>query len=197
VNIAICTPVHGEPRGRFASSINRLIAHTLHERRDVRLDPLMQESSSLPDLRQSLAELALSRGNEAILWADADHIVPEDALLRLLAHDVPVAGCNYLKRDGSGPTAATIDAGGRAEFVGLGQGLERIGSLGLGFCLTRASVYSRIPKPWFEFARNREGRRITEDAFFFIRLREAGVPAYVDNDLSREIGHLAERVLRF
>lgn len=157
----------------------------------------MMENSSLPDLRQMLAETALSRGNDAILWADADHTTPEDALLRLIAHDVPVVGCNYLRRDGARPTAARLDENRYATDVEPGNGLEPIGLLGLGFCLTRAEVYSKLRKPWFEFARNRDGERVTEDAYFFFGLREAGVPVYVDHDLSREVGHITETVLHF
>jgi hypothetical protein len=37
-------------------------------------------------------------GADFILWADADHVFPDHALIRLFSLNLPVVGCNYPTR---------------------------------------------------------------------------------------------------
>ena len=79
-----------------------------------------------------------------MFWADADHVFPADALLRLVAHEKPVVGANYPRR--AHPTFPTAESGDQhvwttADKARAGD-LERVSRLGLGLCLMHLSARS-------------------------------------------------------
>jgi hypothetical protein len=55
-------------------------------------------------------------------------------------------------------------------------------------------VLKGIAGPLFDFGRREDGAIVGEDQFFFGKLREAGVPVYLDHGLSWQIGHIGERI---
>jgi hypothetical protein len=145
-------------------------------------------SADLAGNRNKLAERALEWGADFILWADADHVFPDHALIRLFSLNLPVVGCNYPTRvPPLLPTALGLD--GRpvvtTEALARQGKVERVASLGLGFLLMRADLLARLERPWFAFA---DG--LSEDRRFCRMLTEAGVPIHVDHSLSWEIGHV-------
>ena len=47
------------------------------------------------DLKRTRLALAAQRERlDYILWLDADHSFPPDTLFALMAHDLPIVGCN-------------------------------------------------------------------------------------------------------
>lgn len=108
--------------------------------------------ADLASNRNRLAERALEWGAHFILWADADHVFPDHALIRLFSLNLPVVGCSYPTR--VPPLLPT--------------------ALGLGLCLMRCDLLHKLSRPWFAFA---DG--LSEDRRFFSLLREAGVPVHV------------------
>ena len=151
-----------------------------------------------------------------MLCLDADHVFPADALLRLLAHNLPAVGCNYARR--FTPTAPTAAVG---EWAGndvpslvyttkekAEQGLvEPVAHLGFGLLLLDMRIFDALQAqaetqsdgnflPLFKFepTANKIGM-IGEDVFFFRKLAEAGIHPFVDHGLSWEIGHLSEIIL--
>ena len=108
MNIRICSPVHGDPRARFAHSLVALVIRSMKEGLAVTWG--LQSSSSIINSRRALAEEALERGDDYLLWADADHSFPEDALLRLLSHRLDIVGINQPRRMlPTGPTTLGLD----------------------------------------------------------------------------------------
>jgi hypothetical protein len=77
-------------------------------------------------------------------------------------------------------------------------GLEEALHLSLGACLIHSAVFRALKQPYF-----REGvgedkvSIIGDDVLFFHEARKAGFVAMVDHALSRDVGHIAETVLRF
>jgi hypothetical protein len=140
--------------------------------------------------RTNLALEAVKRGSDYLLWIDSDQTFPNDALGQLLVRDRPIVGTSYPSRHTGNPTV--FDLNGNP--LPRRSGLEEVGALGLGFCLMKAPIFERVPKPWFATEIGDDGELICgEDVHFCNQARIAGVPVFVDHDLT--IGHIAERIL--
>src|SRR5206468_1555458 len=101
MKIAICVPHYGDVKARFALSLANMIATT----KDHEIRVFMRGGTRLIENRRLLVADAKSAGADAILWADADHVFPPDALQRLIATGKKVVGCNYAQR--ANPTCPT------------------------------------------------------------------------------------------
>ncbi|HEX8526387.1 hypothetical protein [Allosphingosinicella sp.] len=204
MQIAICSPAYGDTKAQFTYCLAELLIHAGREgiraeggdKAQPQLRMLMASSSNVALNRQTLAEIAVGSRADYVLWLDTDQTFPPDTLQMLFRHTgrAKVVGCNYARRtDPTGPTALRIE-NGRPEFIWTDEAKARAGpldpvdSMGLGVCLTSTEVFKAIPKPWF--APDING----EDGYFFLKLRAAGVPAFVDHQLSLRIGHIGERV---
>ncbi|HTU10232.1 MAG TPA: hypothetical protein VMG08_04970 [Allosphingosinicella sp.] len=200
MKIAICTPVHGDPKLVYTRSLVHMCVAT---ERAGKAWPLMFEylTASGPNLaaaRTDLVKAARQIGAEWILWIDADQMFPQDTMLRLIARKERVVGANYIARDGSRlptardlasrPLATTPDKAGT-------HLVEPCGALGLGLVLMDIKVFDEIEAPWFDTGWDAAGAPVSESAFFFARLRAANIPVHVDHGLSAKTGHVAEQVL--
>ena len=205
MKIAICVPVHGDTKARFTVCLARLMMATATATinwagRIVRptVEIFSYSSSRLAESRQWLADEAIDWGADFVLWADADHDFPRDALLRLLSASKDAAGVNYVTRDGERPAAITPE--GEAVFTTEAKAkarlIEEVGSIGLGLCLVRAPAIKKLPRPWFAYEIRDDGSVVSEDHYFFSKLRASGSPVYVDHALSWEVGHIGERTFR-
>jgi hypothetical protein len=57
------------------------------------------------------------------------------------------------------------------------------------------SVFDRLAKPWF--TTRVEGEKLLgEDYYFCEQVRAAGFEIWCDGDLSRDIGHIGQKVFR-
>jgi glycosyltransferase involved in cell wall biosynthesis len=202
MKIAVCVAHYGDVRAKFAYSLRRLVIHSLTApalgptgKLRPEIEVFFRSSSTLPQARNDVVEAALKWDAEWLLLLDADHEFPPDALFRLLARGKPVIGCNYEARSGEGPV------------IPYGAGVQEVGYLGLGVFLVHRDAFKAIAAkalsegqssafPLFMLALN-ESRSgyIGEDIYFCHKLRGAGFPVFCDHDLSREIGHVAERTL--
>lgn len=221
MKVAICTPYHGDVTAEFAFSLAEMAMRSVRSavRRgertgtpEIRIFALT--ASRLARGRNQIMTEAVAWGAEFQLWLDADQSFPDDTLLRLLSLDVLVVGANYPRRAlPTGPTASRHKGGRSKELVfstaeALQQGpLERVDTMGLGCCLLDLTIMPLLEQ------RAREAGEpsvyplfadvsapdplddIGEDAFFFRRLKRAGVPVYVDHWLSRRVGHVTRRIL--
>jgi hypothetical protein len=184
VKIALCIPVHGDPKAHFAKCYGRLIAHSSRQGREI--ESFVVSSAVLSSLRALLVRRALEWKADWLLWMDADHTFPPDALERLLAHDLPIVGCNYIRRLAPHGQTASVETTREKAEAGM---VEPANHMGLGLCLMRADVFDGIDEPLFDGA--------TEDIYLFNKLRAARHQPHVDHALSMEVGHIAETVLRF
>jgi hypothetical protein len=221
MKIAVCIPRHGDTKGDFTVSLARMLVHTMAAgipgpsgRRQPEIETFSTSSSDLPENRSILLKRAMAWQARFLLWLDCDHVFPRDALLRLLAHRLPVVGCNQPRRsDPTGPVAVRINAGGGKEHVWTTAALaeagtvEEVSHVGLAFCLMDMLILHQVKEHvdkgvgwdhWQPFDRRRvpgTNARMGEDASFFAELGEAGVKVYVDHGLSWQVGHIDERVL--
>jgi hypothetical protein len=129
-----------------------------------------------------------------LMWVDSDMAFPVDALVRLLAHDKPIAGCFYPQK---APPFHTVGCPEDSNDVS-GDGLIRAKMLGGGFVLVKREVYETIKYPWYEERFTAEPRGfISEDAMFCYKCRVADVDMWIDLDLSRSIGHSGNNLVSF
>jgi hypothetical protein len=153
----------------------------------------------LPELRQGIAEQALEKGCNYLLFIDSDQTFPPFTLRRLLSHRKPVVACNVpIKRFPSNPTARAYEEGnlkGKVVFsTKKSPMLERIWRIGTGIMLIETKVFTLIEKPWFPITwrGDWDGHFQGEDWGFCTKLQEAGIPIYLDHYLSLEIGHVGK-----
>jgi hypothetical protein len=198
MKIAICTPVHGDPKAGFTKSLADMLIHVggRHE-----MAFFTYSGSMLDTSRNALLDQATRWGADFILWMDADHVFPPDTLDRLLAAGKQVIGVNFRRRDAKARPTATVLRDGKEALVASTPELaatcpvEQVVHIGLGICLVDMAVIRGLgagAKRLFRFT-----EASSEDIHLFRTLAEAGVPAFVDHALSLECGHIHEQVLRF
>lgn len=221
MRIAVCIPRYGDTKGDFTICLARMLVHSMAALSAaapgtgrLAIEIFSAVSSDLPANRETLLKRAISWQANYLLWLDDDHVFPPEALLRLLAHRLPVVGCNYPRRgEPAGPVAVRLDDTGAWEHVWTTAELasrgavEEVAHTGMGLCLMDMSVLHAIKAHvergvgwdnWSPFDRRQlpgTTARMGEDASFFQTLREAGIKIYVDHLLSWQVGHIAERVV--
>lgn len=224
VKIAICIPVYGDTKAKFTQSLANMLVHSLGATIEdasgapvsLEIETFMVSCSMLTESRHRLVAEAIRWGADYMLCLDADHTFPADTLMRLLAHGLPVVGCNYARRfTPTAPTAAIDD--GRAD--GLSRILyttaekaeaglvEPCAHLGFGVLLIDMRVFDALQHhaeaegdgnflPLFKFEPTPDKiGMVGEDVFFFRKLAAAGIRPFVDHGLSWEVGHVFEMVL--
>jgi hypothetical protein len=127
-----------------------------------------------------------------LLWLDDDMRFPKNTLERLLMHEEPVVGANYVSRLPPYNTVAikSRDRGERLNTMPDSTGLEEVDALGFGVCLVARPVLEKIPYPWSDTVfREKEQDWIGDDVYFFDKVRAHGFTVYADHDLSKEVRH--------
>jgi len=154
----------------------------------------MQVDLYISTARNKLAMAALDawKAGEAThaFWVDDDMSVPPGALEQLLAHDKHVVSGLYYCRDLK-PCVFDLEPFGKWEEAPK-TGLQQVECTGFGCLLMRIKVLSDMMEmwgdtAWFQTPHNTKkdgGIAMTgEDVFFFERLKEMGIPAYLDCDV--------------
>ena len=221
MKIALCIPCHRQTEAKFTQCLVAMVTHTLAARVELDGEPvniefetLIVSSSLLPESRNRLVVEALHCEADFMLWMDADHVFPPDALLKLLSRSKLVVGCNYARRfTPTSPTASKYGSDDEAELVWTTKEkaeageVEEVAHLGLGFCLVDMRVYRLLDAkaqergkehfwPLFEIPAKPDGIGcIGEDVSYFKLLREAGVKVFLDHEVSWEVGHISDALL--
>lgn len=197
IRVAVSFPSGDSVAAGFAYDLARMMTATAHNRHDIELRLHAVRGSILPQSRHELVELALAADCTHILFLDADMRFPKDTLVRLLAHEEPVVGCNYARRRFP-ITPVCSDSRFQPVFVEEGvEGLIPVAHMGLGVCLIDLDVFRQIPAPWFQTGFDHtSGNYIGEDVYFSALVREHGLTPLVDNTLSRDVTHLGEMEYR-
>jgi hypothetical protein len=222
LKIAILTPVYSYPERRWVSSLCDMMNYFYASRivgpdgNDVEksLTNIIVTGSDLGENRhKALAEAVLEECTHA-LWLDADHVFKPDTLNRLLARNVAIVGANYGRRCfPTAPTAAVLGADGEADGLCYttkekadANLLEAVAHLGFGVCLMDLRILDALEcraeelgkdsmLPLFKFGENGDGKRISEDVYFFAKCRDAGISVYCDHGVSWDVGHCSEMLI--
>lgn len=147
--------------------------------------------------RNIIVEEALKHNCTHVLFVDDDQTPRAGALLQLLEHDVDIVSGLYLRReyphqplifdvaDDSGACLYTY-------LMGDEPRLKKIVAAGLGFCLIKTSVFSRLEKPWFRLGELGPDQWC-DDIGFFKRVREADIDIYCDTEC--RVGHIGTMII--
>lgn len=221
MKIALCIPCHRQTEAKFTQCLASLIAFSSRATVEIDGNPVTPEfeifmvsSSLLCESRNRLVAEAINWEADYMLWMDADHVFPCDALLRLLSKSQLVVGCNYARRfSPTSPTASKYGEDDEMDLVWTTQEkaaageLEEVAHLGLGLCLIDMRVYAILEAqaeeegkehfwPLFIQPPTPDGIRcVGEDVSYFKKLREAGIKIFCDHELSWEVGHIGEQLL--
>jgi len=179
----------------------------------IEFETFIVSCSLLPESRNRLVAEALHWEADYMLWMDADHVFPCDALLRLLGRSKLVVGCNYARRFSPTSPTASILTGDKPDLVWTtkekadANEIEEVSHFGLGLCLVDMRVYDLLDQkasedgkkhfwPLFTIPAKPDGIGcIGEDVHYFRLIKEAGIPVYIDHGLSWEVGHLSDCIL--
>lgn len=199
LRIAICIPTHGTVPADFAFSLAGLLVYTTQTlvlNGMANFGLLIRKDTYVHTGREQLAVEAVNEGFDYILWLDSDMTFPQDLLIRLLMHEVPIVGVNYSTR--SKPVQPVAIKRLNVEHPGDGAalyttpestGLEEVEAVGFGAVLMKTSVLRNLERPWF-FHKMIGEQHLGEDVWFCQLAREAGWKVMVDHDTSKLVGHV-------
>lgn len=203
-NLAIAFPCHDRVHASFAAHLARMTGmfvgqafgpipgHDIYPAVGV----VYCMTSILPDGRQKIVEKCKEQGRTHIIWLDTDMVFPAETIHLLMRHGKKIVGANYpTRRPPFKFTASTLD-NVTLETRPDSDGLVEVGHVGMGCVLTDISVFEN-GGPWFQFDWHKpedtgQWTPIGEDVFFCREVRARGHKIYVDQELSRSIGHVGE-----
>jgi hypothetical protein len=219
MKVALCIPAHRQVEAKWAQCLANMIAYSCGATIEldgkpakIEFETIVVSSSLLPESRNRLVVEAIACEADYMLWLDADHVFPVDALLRLLGRSKLVVGCNYARRfTPTSPTASKLADDKELVWTTKDKAeageVEEVSHMGLGLCLVDMRVYAILERkaeedgkphfwPLFTIPAKPDGIGcIGEDVSYFEMLREAGIRVYLDHALSWEVGHIHEMIL--
>lgn len=189
--VAIVTPCMDLVHAGFALDLVRMTTQTVLSLPGLDLSVMQNRGTIIPQQRHVLVLQAKEANATHVLWIDSDMRFPPDALIRLLAHDQPIVGCNYAtRRLPILPTSERITEG----FLFTddeAEGLVEVDRCGMGLMLVSMAVYDKIPKPWFAIGyAPKDADYSGEDFYFCQKARASGFPILIDQGLSRSVRHV-------
>lgn len=148
-------------------------------------------STGIDSKRNELAQMALINGCTHIFYCDTDQVYPQDTLVKMLEHDLPIVAAKVHMR--TPPYTPLLRRKVGEEFIDIPDdewgkgGLIEVDGTGFGCVLLQMEVLKAIEKPWFKL-KIHENPPIGEDFYFWAKAKKAGYRIYVDCDI--KIGHL-------
>lgn len=190
MKVALCLPVHDQTKALFTASLVGMAIEATKAGIELQIH-LSHKCSRIDEAREGLAQAALDGGADWLLWIDSDQTFGPDLLARLIAHDMPIVGCNIRKRipDIVVSSSSNMVDGRRVPIAPRKSGLEAVDFLGFGVVLTKAEIFEKLPRPWFQSGLH------GEDGYFCEQARAAGFSPHIDHSI--QVGHIAETVLKF
>lgn len=143
--------------------------------------------------RNTVVRHAQENNSTHILWLDSDMVVPPNIFDRLLAHNLPIVGCNYSRRHEkqAGKSVGMPIVGD--VIVSGDAALRAYAVVGFGALLTEMSIFDKMDKPYFAEPCYKDVA-VGEDVYFCSNARDKGYTLWVDEELSKEIGHIGTKV---
>ena len=192
--VAIATPCLDQVNAGYTASLAFMISHTLSSDTSLALCYMPYTSSVLPVSRTWLAMQAVRIGADHILWIDSDMVFPKDIIQILIEHQKPIVAANCLARSAPFRTNSRTHDLEQIYTDPDSHGLQQVDLIGFGVCWTDTWVFEKIKKPWFPITYDGEADLYYGEDFGFAKqCDEAGIPRYIDHDLSRSIQHIGQQ----
>lgn len=143
----------------------------------------------LPEQRTLLAREALKGEYDWLLFLDSDTIPPQNGLLNLLSHNLPIVSGWVRAKQKTG----FVISGWMKYKNGVlpidekqEQRLVKVDYIANAFSLIHTSVFKKIPEPWFKWTRDIIEHGTSEDFFFCDRAKEYGYDIIIDMETKCE-----------
>lgn len=190
-SVAILVPTKDMVYSHFSYSLSNMIKLTTQMGIETHL--FFDGGTILINQRENLINQAIDVGAEWTLWLDSDMMFPETILMRLLAHNEPIVGCNYMKRSHPFKTVAYTDTSDWEKWIPIqyADNLVDAEAVGMGCVLMQTELFSELEKPYFEYTYQPEtGDWGGEDFTLFKKFNNLGHSLKIDMNLSNEIYHI-------
>ena len=192
LKICLAIPCTGTVRIETLLSVVGILGHTPHDFYvDYRTGCYIQEN------RTSMVKTAIREHCEKIFFLDADMVVEENVVNKLLEQNKPVIGAAYNMR--GFPLVSNVkiaDENGKiTAFEAQDMPKVPFETYGVptGCMLIDIPTVQKIPQPWFDLTWKEDGfLDHGEDIYFCKKLRENGVPVWCDPTI--QIGHIGNCV---
>ena len=199
LRVVVGVPSGGSWNAEFGTSLVSLVANFAnvpvpgfksHELRVANV-----KGSILPKQRLDILKAAKACQATHLLFIDSDQTFKPDLLHRLLSRGKDVVACNIATKQIPANTTArrkTDDPQGEVVYSDeQAFGLERVWRVGTGVMLLSAKAFNQIPHSAFAMSYKPDVDAYQgEDWTMCEALEQAGVPIYVDHDVSKTIGHV-------
>jgi len=160
-------------------------------------------------IRNELCQQALITNCTHVFWADTDQGYPDDTLVKLLAHELPIVCAKVHRRkapyepllkrwnpDKSDPEKPYVDVEDSEWAFNLKDDplwpLVEVDATGFGCNLMAIEVIEKMERPWFQFDLYTRPT-VGEDIYFWRKARAMGYKVYVD--VSIEVGHIGQTLI--
>lgn len=157
-----------------------------------------KRGSILANMRESLVQDAIKNKATHLLFIDSDQTFPADLFHRLMAHGKKIVAANIVTKMLPPSTTARLKGGVHGVPVFTGEhdeDLVKVWRVGTGIMLIDLNVFKRegMEGPWFnQYWKPELNSYVGEDWAFCEKLEAAGVGIYVDQSVSREVGHVGK-----
>lgn len=189
IYIAVCSGRDWKPQ--FGASLCHLIGQ-MHRSKVIYFLNIIQ-ASGIFKARQSAISDAIAGEFSHILFLDDDMVFPPNILDGLIAHDLGIVAINYARREEGNKNAITHAIDGSGVFSKGKSGVEEVGWIGFGGVLIKIDSIKNIENPFFEIRWHPEREDfVTEDTYFCMKVRSAGIKIYVDHDISNKVFHVGD-----
>ena len=177
---------------------NYLASHGAIGKKAIQFRVHNKRGSILANMREWLIQDAIKNDATHLLFIDSDQTFPRDLFHRLYAHEKKVVAANITtKMLPPSPTARL--KGGKAGiplFTGEDDtDLVEVWRVGTGIMLLDLNLFKRkgMEGAWFnQYWKEELNSYVGEDWAFCEKLEKAGHRIYVDQGLSREVGHIGK-----
>lgn len=205
-DIKICTPYYNVIDEKVQQSIYNLLDST-----ELNCAWITKQGTAIAstrnmlinDLKSDLKYQKLEGGFTHYLFIDADIIVKEEDIKRLLEYDFDIVSGAYKSRESEysyvGGLFKRDESGGITDALKLKtdtDGLNEVDWVGGGCVLIKKEVFESLPFPWFRYPileKTVDGKEhckmIFEDVGFCMLAKEHGFKIWMDCDV--EVTHLA------
>lgn len=193
--IALCIPAYGTITVNWLINFMRFIKVNSNK---YDLDIHIHEEQPVSISRNALADKALAKDPEYIMWMDADNACGNETIDRLLqtmeAENADFVTALYFSK--TPPYYAVLrkkkhGVYWKIENPELGKRIP-IDGAGMGCCIVKADAFKKITKPYFMFSHENIGGEevvLSEDLYFCRKLQEAGMRLIADTKIiSAHIG---------
>ena len=142
--------------------------------------------------RIKLCKDAVKEGCTHVLFLDDDMVFPMHTLIHFINHGLPIVAANCARKElPPRSNSRALDGVSVLWTRKNSTGIEEVDYVGTGVMLINTDVLKALPQPWFaEIYNPLTETSKGEDVFFCELAKRHGFKAYIDHDISKEIGHI-------